>query len=297
MADTKTPTPAELAAKANKAGGGGEAKPFTFESEEAANAWLNKAFTGRAKELKTSFAKEMEEREAKLRESIFADVEKKSGESLQTYEARVKELIAGGGGAAKPQGGGAGAVAAETIPDLPDNHPFMQRLKQFEQEQAALKKEAEEAKKKADGLQKRADAEQKAREKAEQESRAQSLEKRTLEALTEYVGIPAGTSAELAFDHLMRKGRVRYSDNGKGTALVFVTGEGDEQEEQDLATGLKQWRDTAQAKHFIPARKPGGGGSRPSGGSNMNNGSRPWEQDVTDAVSATLRLGGGLPGE
>jgi hypothetical protein len=205
---------------------------------------------------------ELEQREEALLGRVTQMFEEKMGGVAQTIDQRLRAL-AGGGASAGTQGAAAGAggtagggtsgtgLAATDLAELIDKHPAL----------AELKRKLEAAEKTAGKLKSDADNEKKLRELAQEQQRAEQLVTKVTQSLTgKDVGV-AADRAKVAMTYLKSEGRLRYEDNGKGTAIVFVKEDG---EEVPLLEGLKEWAKSDEAQIFLPAKNPGGSGGGPA---------------------------------
>jgi colicin import membrane protein len=200
--------------------------------EQALNEKLNRAITAREKDLAKKFAKEQDEREAK----ILARLEEAQKAQKEAFDAMLAKLT----------------PAPKDDPKDKAPAPKLDEAPEF----LAMKKAAEDSARKLAALEKRAaeDAKEKAALLAQQ--RTENLKQTAIKALAA-VGIKDPEAAEDALTVLLAGGHIAYGEDEHANKVLFVPADG---LPQDLPTGLAAWAKTPRARRFLPPQNPGGSG-------------------------------------
>lgn len=236
---------------------GGEGKGFSFESEDAFNARLNQAITGRLND----FGKKIEGRFGEFQTNLTTTFGSKFDEFGKLLEG-LKPAAGPDPKAPKP-----GDQPTFKLEDIPEWKASQARI--------------------AELTKKTADAEaSSAAERAK--NRAASL-KSTLSDQLIKAGVPADR-VKLAVGHLISAEQlVGYSDGGQGDVVVYRAGD----DEMSLDAGIKSFLKTPEGKLFLPAQNPGGSG----GGGNGRPGAPPNNDPRAKLRTAVRGLLDGDTGE
>jgi biopolymer transport protein ExbB/TolQ len=268
------------------------AKTAEEKATAAANQAAHAAFTKREKEAEAKRAEraaqyktEREQELATHGETLAERFTKALDERLTKVTKSMDDRIAAlAGTAAKPKDGEQPLAPVDL-----SKHPEFLALREEQAKGQALleeqKKALEEQKKATKEAAKIASEERKAREQAETERRSEALVTRAKDAISEHIGVKDPVRVKLAWTVLKTDGRIAYDDGGKGSKLVYIDDDG---EEQPIDKGLKKWAKTPEAEAILPPIDPGGSGGSPIRGRRAPPQPTKPEDKMREAVKAGL---------
>ena len=200
-----------------------QGKPFTFESEDAFNQAVNRAITGRLKDVE----KKLDVRFGEIAQNLTTKFDE-FGKVLEGLKPKEQPEPAKGG---KDKG-----EAAPKLEDTPE-------WKAMKAEQDALKKKLEASEKR----------------EAEVRTRARStgLRSKVSEVLTK-AGVPADRLA-VAASHLLHEGLVGYAGDDSDDIQYRIA----DGEPTTLEKGVAAFIKSETGRIFLPPQNPGGSGGGP----------------------------------
>ena len=230
----------------------GSGGAFSFASEDEFNERLNRAITGRLRD----FEKKVDGKFGEIQTGLSG-----FGSKFDEF-GKVIEGLKKPADAPKPKD----APPTMKLEDFPEWKANQALLEELRKKSAAAEQAA-------------------ASERAK--NRATALRASLADQLTKVAGIPADNHRYALALLITEDGRVGYSEDGKGDAIVWRQPDGSE---VTLDEGLKSWARSPEAKKLQPPQNPkgsGGGAGRAAGG-----GAQEHPDDILASAFHTLARGG-----